>query len=130
MRWFQDRITENPKLEVIDAKEKGAKIKGTINMSLSDAVNKYCTTQVDIRLFDTLDYTFDSSQIEEVKTYLEKQYNELDVLKKKLEKAIDICNKQIKEYGKNIKYLIWRERMIKNYYQLINILKIHQYIFF
>ncbi len=100
LRWFQDRITENPKLEVIDAKEKGAKIKGTINMSLSDAVNKYCTTQVDIRLFDTLDYTFDSSQIEEVKTYLEKQYNELDVLKKKLEKAIDICNKQIKEYGK------------------------------
>lgn len=100
LRWFQERIAENPELEVIDAKEKGAKIKGTTNMSLNDAVNKYCTTPVDIQLLDTLEYTFDSSQLEEVKTYLEKQYNELDILKRKLENAVDICSKQIKEYSR------------------------------
>ena len=100
LRWFQERIAENSELEVIDAKKKGAKIKGTTNMSLNDAVNKYCTTPVDIQLLDTLEYTFDSSQLEEVKTYLEKQYNELDVLKRKLENAIEICNRQIKEYGR------------------------------
>lgn len=100
LRWFQDRIAENPELVVIDAKEKGAKIKGTTNMSLNDAVNKYCTTPVDIQLLDTLEYTFDSSKLDEIKTYLEKQYNELDVLKRKLENAIDICSKQIKEYSR------------------------------
>lgn len=100
LRWFQNKIAENSELEVIDAKEKGAKIKGTINMSLNDAVNKYCTTPVDTQLLNTLEYTFNSLQIEEAKTYLEKQFNELDVLKRKLENAIDICNKQIKEYGR------------------------------
>lgn len=46
--WFEQELECNKKLKVIDATEGGAKIKGTIIKSLSEAIDEECTKEVDM----------------------------------------------------------------------------------
>lgn len=46
--WFEQELECNKKLKVIDATEGGAKIKGTIVKSLSEAIDEECTKEVDM----------------------------------------------------------------------------------
>ncbi|HHX55473.1 MAG TPA: motility associated factor glycosyltransferase family protein, partial [Clostridiales bacterium] len=99
LRWFEDKISSNPDVDVIDTKDKGAKISGTKIMPLKEVIDNYCN--VSINYSDTYNYTFNDSELEKVKGYFEKGYEELDLLKEKAEKARDLCNNQIEEYKKN-----------------------------
>lgn len=46
-KWFEEQIVRYPELKVIDATEGGALIHGTSIMTLSDAIKKECTKEVD-----------------------------------------------------------------------------------
>lgn len=45
--WFEQQIRADKKLEVIDATEGGIRIEGTKLMTLSDAIDEYCTEEFD-----------------------------------------------------------------------------------
>lgn len=53
--YYERRIEENKSLNVIDATEGGARIKGTEVMTLSDAIDRYCTVTYPVdKWFDSL----------------------------------------------------------------------------
>lgn len=52
--WYELQIMSNPDLQVIDATEGGAYIKGTKLMTLSEAIERYCKTPVAKRLVEYL----------------------------------------------------------------------------
>jgi hypothetical protein len=87
---------------VIDAKEKGAKIRGAINMPLKQVIDMYCTKPVDIaEVIKNKKSTFDVAGLEQVKKYFTDCYDELERLKKKAKEAIGICESQIRIYKRN-----------------------------
>lgn len=60
IRWFENAIQQlKGKIQVIDATEGGARIAGTIVMTLSEAIEKYCKKEFDFkRLLADLPVTF------------------------------------------------------------------------
>ena len=46
LNWFENFIRENSTTIFIDATEGGAKIKGTMIMTLEDAIIKYCNKDI------------------------------------------------------------------------------------
>lgn len=99
--WFEDMIKIYPDIEVIDAKLKGAKIHGTINMTLDDVINTYCTKEITNVILDSKRRTFNETEMIKIKKYLEISCEQLDLLKSRSEAAIRICNNQIKECKRN-----------------------------
>ncbi|OEH86732.1 hypothetical protein BHU72_00190 [Desulfuribacillus stibiiarsenatis] len=50
LRWFEDKILRNPNTTFINATEGGARIKGTIQMSLQDVIDKFIiNNSIDIK---------------------------------------------------------------------------------
>lgn len=49
LKWIERHAYENPNVEFIDATEGGARIEHTKTMSFKDAIDKYCTTEYDIK---------------------------------------------------------------------------------
>ncbi len=45
--WFEQQISADPELDVVDATEGGIRIAGTKLMTLKDAIEEYCTTEFD-----------------------------------------------------------------------------------
>jgi hypothetical protein len=119
LRWFQDKIAANPELKVIDAKDKGAKIKGTVVMSLKEAVELYCTKESNLTDFESDEtLSFNEVDMEKVKQYFEDNCKDIEKLKNKAEEAIEICDQQINEFktNNNESYL-----SIENYKKLTEI---------
>ncbi len=52
--WYEMQILSNPGLQVIDATEGGAYIKGTTLMTLQEVIEKYCRTPIGKRLVEHL----------------------------------------------------------------------------
>lgn len=82
--WFQNAVQEaKGHMEVINATEGGAKIEGTIVMTLQDAVDQYCTKEYDFHtLYDSIDYIFPQDNLSEVQEILKKRREEIVKLKK------------------------------------------------
>lgn len=96
--WYQDFLTINPDLNVIDAKDKGAKIKGTTVMSLQEALDKYCINEFDYNTYlQTNIRTFDSQDMLRIKSYLENGLVCLNKIKRKAKEAIKYCNALMEE---------------------------------
>lgn len=53
--WFEDKATANTEVQLIDATEGGAKIKGSTIMTLEEAIEKYCTKEKEKSLYEYLD---------------------------------------------------------------------------
>jgi hypothetical protein len=94
---YQDLIGLYNNVEVIDAKEKGAKIKGTIVMPLKEAVDTYCKGEFDRDLaLKNLKTSFTSDEIQEIKEYLIRNLEIVKNIKEKANKAKDDCNTLLK----------------------------------
>lgn len=69
--WIEDFIINNPEATVIDATEGGAKIHGSEIMTLSDAIDKYCTKECDFaKLIEETDNFMTKKECEEFIDYI------------------------------------------------------------
>lgn len=120
--WFQDMITIHPDVEVIDAKNNGAKIKGTKVMPFEEAIKKYCTTTYDLKDAELNNYIlFSDEDMKRVRLFLDNSSEDLFLIKKKANEGIELCETQIRLYQR---YHTDTSETIKNYEKLskINIL--------
>ncbi len=71
--WFEQQIRADKSLEVIDATEGGIRIEGTKLMTLSDAIDKYCTEMFDFSsLIDQSEPIFDDELKEKYRQFVRK----------------------------------------------------------
>lgn len=119
--WFQDMIQLYPKLQVIDTKQSGAKIKGTEHMSLKDVVDRFCSKETGLDLIlKGKKASFNEEEFTKVKKQLNSMEEDLKTLKKKAGEAIKLCDDQLREYQKKQAN---EERTYKNYKNLSKINK-------
>lgn len=123
-KWFEDRIADNPDLNVINATEGGAYIEGATHMTLKEALEKYCVgTELDFRkIIDDSGMLFSDRKRKkaleiihnsemnidnEKKVLLEKKkiYERLDILNRKQKYHTSEFKKCIKETGEVQKYI-------------------------
>ncbi len=102
--WYQDFLTVYPSINVIDAKDSGAKIKGTKNMSLDEAIATYSKGQGDFCLNEDelLTQKLSTEEIDKLRDYLRNGFEQLDAIENKSKKAIKICDRLIRDNEKNI----------------------------
>lgn len=53
--WFEDKALYNPTIKLIDATEGGAKIKGSIIMTLQEAIDTYCKEDLEKQLYECVE---------------------------------------------------------------------------
>lgn len=100
--WFKDMITICKEVEVIDAKDRGAKIQGATVMSLKEVIDNYCTREIPTyAVMEQNTPTFSESEMIKVKQFFLDCYEELYMIKRKAADAIKICENQISEYQRN-----------------------------
>lgn len=94
--WYQDYLLIHPEIEAIDAKDRGAKIKGALVMSLKDAIAKYCDKDVCMEQnIDGMEPTFDERNLKKIKAFLDHNYRMIDKVITKSETAVRLCEKLI-----------------------------------
>lgn len=96
LEWFEGEIKRlGDNMQVIDATEGGAKIKGTKIMKLSDVIEKYCNKQVDCRkIIEKMSPTFDNFQYQDIREDLLNFENEI--------KTVEECAEKGKEAAANL----------------------------
>lgn len=100
--WFKDMLAICKDVEVIDAKDKGAKIQGTVVMPLKEVIDNYCTKEISIdTVIEHNSPTFDESEMVKVKKFFLECNEELHIIKRKAKEAIKICESQIREHHRN-----------------------------
>ena len=95
--WFEESIESvKDRIEVIDATEGGALIKGTKIMTLSDVIDKYCKHEFSVRgLIENMPYTFSDKEYAEVKKTLEHLSKGMANIKQKATEGKQACKKVI-----------------------------------
>lgn len=114
LRWFGDSIIANKDIEVIDATEGGAKIKGTKIMSLRDAIDGYCKAEVDCNsINDSIKPTYNTNDLAVIRKYILESKNDLVIFKRVTKEAIRACDKMIINSKKNIDSCKSSQNLIK-----------------
>lgn len=94
LKWFEQSVEMYPEMQVVDATEGGAKINGTLIMSLQEALNLYAKKEYDINaLLDSVEPVYQqydkASVVERILTD-RKQY---DAMILDLERGVSLANK-------------------------------------
>lgn len=101
--WYQDFLSLYPTINLIDAKDSGAKIKGTTVMTLTQALELYSNpkgaTAWDV---DDMTPTFSTEELLKLKELLSNNLIVLDKIKEKSRCAVGLCNKLIQDTATNI----------------------------
>lgn len=101
--WYQDILTLMPELNVIDAKDKGARIKGTTAMPLKEVLDSSLMKEYDLgTILESLQNTFDDNEVSDIVKYLESCQKDLVRIKKKAEEATGYCDQLMKEWEKTL----------------------------
>jgi len=98
---YRDLIQIAKDVEVIDAKLRGAKIKGTTNMLLEDAIEKYCVEKLDWeskKVNETQCFNEQSWKI--AYDYLTNGQSELNMIYSKTNNALELSKKILELYRK------------------------------
>lgn len=90
--WFETRIKNNEELEVLNATEGGANIKGAENVTLKEAIDRYCVNELGINLLEIDDLFSD----EELELY----YGELLKLESRCDQLENVFNEGISAYDR------------------------------
>lgn len=131
--WFEETIAVCPKIEVIDATEGGAKIKGTQIMTFSEAIQKYCVNNIDVdKLMNHKKPVIGNEELTMVIQYFKESVADLDSIIDRAKVVMDILEELIpaaqkdrisnNEYQLKLKRLSQYNQEIseKNIYQLLN----------
>lgn len=103
INWYQDILVALPNIKVIDAKMNGAKIKGTDNMTLEEALdlwgkeNIFCA-----EILKDMKLTFNEEEWLQFLKILQKHLVVLNNIKVRSDKCIKKCDKLIIEYKKGV----------------------------
>jgi hypothetical protein len=101
LTWFKDMITIFPDIQVIDAKDRGAKIQGSTVMPLKEVVDTYCTKEiVNMEMIAQKDDTFTEDEMVKVKQFFTDSFDDIGLMKRKAKEAIELCEAQIRGYKK------------------------------
>ena len=101
---YQDLIGYNTQTEVIDTKKKGAWIKGTISMSLEDALQRYGRSKESSDENSYKNHRFTLIELKIIKDYFDKQITTIKYINDKSKKAVRECENYLKakyEYDDN-----------------------------
>lgn len=102
IKWFEDAIESVKDIEVIDATEGGAKIKGTTIMTLKETIDRYCIKDVVIAgVLEKLPSTLSEEGYQNFKNFVSSDLHELVEMKKKAIEAGAISEKLVEKYKKN-----------------------------
>lgn len=86
---IEDEITDNPHVNVIDATEGGALIKGTKIMTFGDAVNEYCDKEYSVRsAVSESDDLFSEEQKEKLEKYIDDIPSKIKSLSAELKRSL------------------------------------------
>lgn len=103
LNWFGDIIEEHEEVEVIDATEGGAKLRGSKVMVLRDAIDQYCVEKFDCKsLNDTMSTAFNKDELIQIEEYIETSKSDLARIKNKAKESVEACEKMIINCKKNI----------------------------
>lgn len=95
---YEDLISSDSDVEVIDTKTKGARIKGALLMPLADVIDKYCDmTFVSDEIRQNIEKTFSDDDIKKIKEYFQKNLTILQKIKEKANLAVKDCDIFLKE---------------------------------
>lgn len=90
IKWFENSIRNNSKVNVIDATEGGALIRGTKIRKLSDVIDEMCKTDIDFEsIISSIPSRYNSEQRAEIDSYLSDIVNKLSDLSLNLQAGID-----------------------------------------
>lgn len=104
LRWFEMQMDRFPELNVIDATEGGAKIRGTKILPLKEVVETYCIQEVDFsRQIEAIPPAFSKEEQEKIQTEWSQIGDKLDQLEKRMMAGIRNYEKLEELYrkGKN-----------------------------
>ncbi|MCI9646295.1 MAG: motility associated factor glycosyltransferase family protein [Lachnospiraceae bacterium] len=88
--WFEDQIKLYPNLKVINATEGGAKVHGSRQMTLHEAIERYCRCKREFtmdRLFDKIKPHFTETEKEKVSQWYQDMPKRMEDLEKKVVKG-------------------------------------------
>ncbi len=114
LRWYENAILQMTDFDVINATEGGANIKGTRNMSLQEAINQYCTVEINcLEIIEAMEHTFSDQDIETIREYLIEAKEDLKEIKIRAGKLVVNCEKLITEIKLNKNYYAASRRFLK-----------------
>ncbi|MDF2845490.1 MAG: hypothetical protein K0R00_3916 [Herbinix sp.] len=89
--WFEETIVACSEVDVIDATEGGAKIKGTQIMPLIDTIEKYCTKEINVdKLIQSKMPSIGENELSEVTNYFENSLADLGFIDIRAQAAAEI----------------------------------------
>jgi hypothetical protein len=101
--WYSDMIKLLHDITVIDAKEKGAKIKGAVIMPLREVIDHYCKNGENYRFnVEELELTFTEDIREEIIQYLQDSANCLKKIRNRAKSALRVCDLLIQDKRQNL----------------------------
>lgn len=133
LRWFENFKIANPDITLIDATEGGAKIHGSIIMTLEEAIQQNCKKEIDCKkMVEEMPPTLNKEELESARTYFKDGIEDIDKIKEEVEAGIKLCKnilkdcetrKQRKGFTSSIKKLeqINFDINSRNVYQLIDL---------
>ncbi|BCJ92944.1 hypothetical protein acsn021_05130 [Anaerocolumna cellulosilytica] len=93
LKWFEAMIEVTPNIEVINATEGGAMIKGARNMLLKDVIQKYCLKEVDCKqISENMRPAYSEEEMGLFIEYLKNSQLDLVMIKQMAQEACDICD--------------------------------------
>lgn len=116
LRWFEKQIRIYPEITVVDATEGGALKKGAEIMTLKDAIEKYCSKEIDFKkLIDNTQPIFDDAQKKKIIEEFMEIPERASVIRKKCEQGVRDYNKFYELYkkGKTNEIIKYTEKLEK-----------------
>ena len=92
---YQDLIAFHPDVEVIDAKQQGARIKGTVTMPLQEAIQRYASEDREWKGM-SLEQNSGLINTAAIKKFLEDNLPHLKEIRAKAKKAVDECDRLLR----------------------------------
>lgn len=103
LKWFEIKIDLNKDTLFINATEGGAKIKGTLQLTLNEAIEKYCVAAVNVE--NILKEAYLNNKVDDLNEIIEKLTKIKDGLIKlsiDAKKAEKLCIEQVKMFSKKV----------------------------
>ena len=116
LRWFEKQIRIYPEITVVDATEGGALKKGAEIMTLKDAIEKYCSKEIDFKkLIDNTQPIFDDAQKKKIIEEFMEIPERASAIRKKCEQGVRDYNKFYELYkkGKTNEIIKYTEKLEK-----------------
>lgn len=106
-KWFEKQITKHPEIHFVNATEGGAKINGADFITLSEAIEKYCNSDVKIdfeQILDEMSNTFNDTEKKEIYEYFSGYESHIKELRKRISDGESLYNK-LESYNNKGDYL-------------------------